>query len=64
MDDVKFFDGMDDDGSELTLQFLMLSLASFCSSVLYLNSPLLRLMIMNGKWCFRSSTEWGIHQEP
>lgn len=52
---VKFFDGMDDDGSELNLQLLMLSLvASFRYTVLYLNSPRLRLMIVNGECFFRS----------
>lgn len=52
---VKFFDGMDDDGSELNLQLLMLSLvASFRYTVLYLNSPHLRLMIVHGECFFRS----------
>lgn len=61
---MKFFDGMDDDGSELNSQSLMLILNSFCYSVLYLNSPLIRFMIMNGECCFRSSKQWGIQQEP
>ncbi|KAJ1436030.1 Transcription elongation factor, TFIIS/CRSP70, N-terminal, sub-type [Sesbania bispinosa] len=47
----QFFDGMDDDGSELTMEFRMLSLAIFCSMVLYLNSPLLSLMVVNGEFC-------------
>ncbi|KAJ6332188.1 hypothetical protein OIU76_010555 [Salix suchowensis] len=58
----QFFDGMDDDGSEL-LSFVPL-FDSFWYSVLYLNSPPLRFMIMNGEYCFRSSKQWGIHQEP
>ena len=61
---MKFFDGMDDDGSELNLLSLMLLLDSFFHLVLYLNSPLLRFMIMIGECCFRSSKQWGIHQEP
>lgn len=60
----KFFDGMDDDGSEFNLQSLMIILNSFHYSVLKLNSPLLKFMIMNGECCFRSSRQWGIHQEP
>ncbi|MED6203995.1 hypothetical protein PIB30_005001 [Stylosanthes scabra] len=60
----QFFDGMDDYGSELTLPFLMLCLACFCSSVLYLNSPLLKIDDYEWERYFRSSTEWGIHQEP
>jgi hypothetical protein len=61
---MKFFDGMDDDGSELNLLSFVPLFDGFWYSVLYLNSPLLRFMIMNGGCCFRSSKRWGIHQEP
>lgn len=50
---VKFFDGMDDDGSEFNFHSLMLLLYSFSYSVLFLDSPLLRSIIMNGGMLFQ-----------
>jgi hypothetical protein len=64
LDDVKFFDGMDEDGSKLNLQFLMFSLASFRCTVLYLNSPCLKLIIVNAVCFFRYSKECATQQEP
>ena len=58
---LKFFDGMDDDGSELNLQKFMFCWIALCYLVLYLNSPIIGFMIMNGECCFRSSKQWGIH---
>jgi hypothetical protein len=64
LDDVKFFDGMDDDGSELNLHFICLVYLAFVVTVLYLNSPRLKLMIVNGECFFRYSKECTIQQEP
>jgi len=64
LDNVKFFDGMDDDGSELNLHFICLVYLAFVVTVLYLNSPRLKLMIVNGECFFRYSKECTIQQEP
>ena len=53
----KFFDGMDDDGSEFIMQYPMLF------SITFLDSPFLRFMITNGDICFRSSKQWRVRQE-
>lgn len=51
---MKFFDGMDDDGSESNFLSFCLILYSFWYSVLFLNSPLVRVvMMMNGEIFFQ-----------
>jgi hypothetical protein len=56
LDNVKFFDGMDDDGSKLNLEFRYM--------VLCLNSPCLKLIIVNAVCFFRYSKECATQQEP
>lgn len=51
LDDAKFFDGMDDFGSELTLQSLTIIVVFFLKN--YLNSPLLSFMIINLEMLFQ-----------